>query len=346
VNDHDFPDPIPTIRWLDGAVRILDQRLLPRREVYRDLRTVGELIQAIRTLAVRGAPALGIAGAYGVALAAMEAIAEGKNPLSEARRCGAVLARSRPTAVNLSMGVERALHAVSHLDAVSDRGETAERLVEAGTALLEEDLESSRRMARYGLSLIPKGRPVLTHCNTGGLATAGLGTALAVIRHAAERGRIGEVFVDETRPLLQGGRLTLWELRRAGIEARLICEGAAAWTIRRFGVGSILVGADRIAANGDTANKVGTYGLALIAHAQQIPFFIVAPATTFDRSVPDGSAIPVEERSARELLSTSGWGRETGADAYTPAFDVPPADLISAWITDRGVVRPPFDRWL
>jgi methylthioribose-1-phosphate isomerase len=197
-------------------------------------------------------------------------------------------------------------------------------------------------MAEHGIKLIPQGRPVLTHCNTGGLATAGLGTALAVIQLAAARGRIPEVLVDETRPLLQGGRLTLWELKRASIPARLLCDGAAAWALRSLNVGCVLVGADRVARNGDTANKVGTLGLALASEASGVPFYVVAPRSSFDPHIPDGGGIPVEERPAREVLRASGWRQIEEADAFNPAFDVTPAQAITAWITDVGVERPPF----
>ncbi len=335
--------PLPTVRWAAHAVRILDQRSLPRRESFLDLRDPAALIRAIRALAVRGAPALGIAGAYGVALAAAAALRRGKDPGRAARRAGPRIAAARPTAVNLSLGVRLALERLGAAEAEGLAGEAlVESLKGTGDMMLEADLAASRAMARNGAPLIPEGRPVLTHCNTGGLATGGLGTALAVILAAAAEGRVPEVLVDETRPLMQGGRLTLWELKRAGIPSRLICDGAAAHALRHLGAGCVLVGADRVAANGDTANKVGTYGLALAARSAETPFYVVAPWTSFDPSVPDGGAIPIEERGEEEILRASGWTAGDGARAYNPAFDVTPAGLITAWITDRGVLRPPF----
>lgn len=330
------PKPIPTIRWSAEAriVRILDQRRLPRREEYVEIHTPSQMIAAIRSLAVRGAPALGIAGAYGVALAAYRALEAGKDPRRAVSRAARLVSKARPTAVNLRYGVEAATR-------LAASGEV-DHLERAGDLLLEEDLAASRAMAAHGLPLVPEGKRVLTHCNTGGLATGGLGTALAVIRLAAIRGRTPEVLVDETRPLLQGSRLTLWELRRDGIPARVIPDGAAAWAIRRLDVGCVMVGADRIAANGDSANKIGTYGLALAAAAHGIPFFVVAPTPTFDPRIPDGEAIPIEERSPEEVLRVGGWRRGDSVDAFNPAFDVTPAALIRAWVTEEGVVHPPF----
>lgn len=332
----DEPKPIMTIRWSaeERSVRILDQRRLPQRETYLEIRTPAQMITAIRSLAIRGAPALGIAGAYGVALAAHRAIDAGADPRHAVLRAAKRLSVARPTAVNLRRGVETAtrLAASGPLD----------RLQRAGDRLLEEDLAASRSMAEHGLPLVPEGRRVLTHCNTGGLATGGLGTALAVIRLAALRGRIPEVLVDETRPLLQGSRLTLWELRRDGIPARAIPDGAAAWAIRRLDVGCVMVGADRIARNGDTANKIGTYGLALAAAAHGIAFYIVAPTTTFDLGMPDGDTIPIEERSPQEVLRAAGWRRTDEGTAFNPAFDVTPARLIAGWVTEKGVLSPPF----
>lgn len=336
-------EPIPTILWSGEAVKILDQRQLPRRELYLTIETPRALIGAIRSLAIRGAPALGIAGAYGAALAAARACRDGRDPRSAVKAAASKIAGARPTAVNLAYGVDRALAEVKRHFEKGGRGDDLPRtLSDVGDKLLAEDLESSRRMAQYGAELIHEGSTVLTHCNTGGLATGGLGTALAVIRLAAARGTIHEVLVDETRPLLQGGRLTLWELNRYQIPARLLCDGAAAWAMRRLSVAGVLVGADRVAKNGDTANKVGTLGLALAAKASAIPFYVVAPRTSFDPETPDGASIEIEERDPSEVLSASGWKKSCGACAFNPAFDVTPADLITAWITDRGVERPPF----
>ncbi|MBM3288188.1 MAG: S-methyl-5-thioribose-1-phosphate isomerase, partial [Candidatus Eisenbacteria bacterium] len=295
------------------------------------------------SLAIRGAPALGVAGAFGVALAAREAIRLGRDPVRACRRAAAKLAGARPTAVNLSWGVSRAIERLSAMESARAGPKALlASLVEVGEGLIEEDLEASRRMARHGAPLVPAGRPVLTHCNTGGLATAGLGTALAVAREAFAAGRIPGVVVDETRPLLQGGRLTMWELRRWGIPARLICDGASAWAIRSLHVGAVLVGADRIAANGDTANKIGTLNLALAARASRIPFLVVAPSSSIDPETPRGDGIRIEERDGAEILRASGWPRGEGASAFNPAFDLTPSELVTAWVTERGVERPPF----
>lgn len=338
----DRPEPVPTIRWAGGVVRIIDQRRLPRVESQIELRTPAELARAVRVLAVRGAPALGIAGAYGLALAALRAEEAGRDPLVAARRWAPRLAEARPTAVNLAAGVAAAISSLAGVDP-GRPGAVVRTLCEAGDRMLRDDLEFSRLMAIHGAPLIPAGRPVLTHCNTGGLATAGGGTALAVIWRAWRDRGVPFVLVDETRPLLQGGRLTMWELRRWGVPARLICDGAAAWAIRRYDAGAVLVGADRIAGNGDTANKIGTLGAALAAKQAGIPFIVVAPRTSFDLTIPQGDAIPVEERSPDEILAASGWRPAAGEAAFNPAFDVTPAGLISAWVSERGVETPPFE---
>jgi len=335
-------DPIPTIRWVDGAVRILDQRRLPRVEIERDLRTPAELIRAIRSLAVRGAPALGIAGAFGVALAAAARSGDAAAFIPSIRDSSQRIADCRPTAVNLAWGVARAL---ARLDGWAARGtgpELVELLRGVGEEMLAEDLDASRRMAEHGAPLLPAGKAVITHCNTGGLATGGLGTALAVVRAAHARQGIREVLVDETRPLLQGGRLTLWELGKAGIPARLICDGASGWAMRRLDVGCAVVGADRIAVNGDTANKIGTLNLALAARALGVPFYVVAPTSSFDSSLPTGEGISIEERDGGEVLRASGWLEKDGRRAFNPAFDVTPAAWINGWVTERGVLQPPF----
>jgi methylthioribose-1-phosphate isomerase len=339
-------EPIRTIRWVDGAVRIIDQRRLPRVEREIDLRTPGELIRAIRSLAVRGAPALGIAGAYGVALAAA-VLAAGQgahaDPVPAIRRSARRIATCRPTAVNLSMGVDRALKVLSRWRPEPGVGTNlVEVFRQVGERMLEEDLEASRRMAVHGAPLVPAGQAVVTHCNTGGLATGGLGTALAVVRAAHAAQGIREVLVDETRPLLQGGRLTLWELARWGVPARLMCDGASGWALRRLGVGCVVVGADRIAVNGDTANKVGTLNLAMAAHSLGVPFYVVAPSSSFDSTLASGEGIEIEERSAGEVLAASGWRNDAAVRAFNPAFDVTPAAWITAWVTEKGVQSPPF----
>jgi len=347
---------LETVRWRDGRVRILDQTLLPGAEVYPELGTVEEVCGAIRTLAVRGAPAIGVAGALGLALAARELEPTGRSLPDlwrEFLAAHARLAAVRPTAVNLRWALDR----------VRDRCETALGELAAagpadregalaclrtvslreGEAILEEDLALSRAMAGHGFPLLPAAGTVVTHCNTGGLATAGGGTALGVVMEAAGRGKRLFVCVDETRPLLQGARLTAWELARAGIPFAVQCDGAAAWRMKTRRVDAVLVGADRVAANGDTANKLGTFSLALAAREFGVPFWVVAPRSSFDLSVASGEQIPIEERAEDEVLC---WGgvRSTpeGARAWNPAFDVTPAALISGWITERGVERPPF----
>jgi len=334
---------LETVRWRDGAVRILDQTRLPREEAYLELRTVDALIDAIRTLAVRGAPAIGVAGGLGVALSA--AAFEGDDP---ARLCAHVdasaarIAAARPTAVNLRWACERTRGA-ARAAGPGEAGEIRARVLAEALAILEEDLALSASMARHGVALLPDEGRVITHCNTGGLATAGGGTALGVVLEACRRGKRLFVHVDETRPLLQGARLTAWELARAGIPFAVQCDGAAAWRMQTGAVDAVLVGADRIAANGDTANKVGTLGLALAAQAYGVPFYVVAPRSSFDLTLADGEAIPIEERDSSEITEWQGvtWC-PPGTPAWNPAFDVTPARLIRGWVTELGVERPPF----
>ncbi len=315
-------DPIPpTIEWREGAVRMIDQRLLPGELVFVEARTVDELCHAIRTLAVRGAPALGVAGAMGMALAAVT----GEAPDDAAGR----IVATRPTAVNLAWGVARGLQA-------------ADPVAEA-IRLAADDVDRNRRLGAHGASLVPDGGRVLTHCNAGALACAGYGTALGVIRAAAEAGRRPSVWVDETRPVLQGSRLTAWELDRLGIPATLVADVMAGSLMGGGEVDCVVVGADRIAANGDVANKVGTYGLAVLAHHHRIPFYVAAPMSTIDSTCPTGADIPIERRSGDEVTSMDGHLiAPAGFAAENRAFDVTPAALITAIITEDGVLRPPF----
>lgn len=314
-------DPVPpTIAWADDHVRLVDQRRLPGELRILEVRTVEQLCEAIATLAVRGAPALGAAGAMGVALAAI-----GGHPAAEA---GAALIATRPTAVNLAWGVGRALAA-------------ADPVAEA-VALAATDLAVNRAMGDAGLALLGPGERVLTHCNTGSLACVGWGTALGVVRAAHEAGRRPSVWVAETRPLLQGSRLTAWELGRLGIPHRIVVDAAAASLMGAGLVDAVMVGADRIAANGDVANKVGTYAHAVAAHHHGVPFYVVAPTSTWDPSCPDGAAIPIERRSPEEVLEVGGTRvAPAGSEAENPAFDVTPAGLVSAWVTELGVHRAP-----
>ncbi len=311
-------DPIPpTIAWLDGGVRMIDQRRLPGRLVFLHAVTVEELCEAIRTLAVRGAPALGVAGAMGVALASVVG-----DDLDEA---AARLVATRPTAVNLAWGVARALAA-------------DDPVVEA-VAMAAEDVARNRRLGAHGAALLPAGARVLTHCNAGALACAGFGTALGVIRSAD----VGHVWVDETRPLLQGARLTAWELDRLGIPATVIPDVRAGSLLAEGRVDCVVVGADRIAANGDVANKVGTYPLAVVARHHGVPFYVAAPTSTVDLGCRSGADIPIERRAGAEV-SDLGGTRVTpiGVEAENMAFDVTPAALVTAIVTEEGVLTAPY----
>jgi methylthioribose-1-phosphate isomerase len=315
-------EPIPpTIAWHDGAVRMIDQRRLPGELVQLDVATVEELCDAIRTLAVRGAPALGVAGAMGMALAAET----GMDPDKAAE----LICATRPTAVNLAWGVAL--------------GRAASDPVAEATRVAEEDVARCRRLGAHGAGLVPEGGRVLTHCNAGALACAGYGTALGVIRAAAEQGRRPAVWVDETRPVLQGARLTAWELDRLGIPATLVADGMAAGLMAAGEVDCVVVGADRIAANGDVANKVGTYGLAVLAAHHHIPFYVAAPTSTVDLDCPDGDAIPIEQRPAEEVTTVAGQRiAPAGTKVDNRAFDVTPAALVTAIVTEEGVARAPY----
>ncbi len=337
--------PVRTIAWLGGSnghVRLLDQTLLPAEVVYRDCRTVEEIWEAIRTLRVRGAPAIGIAAAMGVVLG-MQKITAGE-PGSYGQRLKEVTAylrTSRPTAVNLFWALGRVERKVQPFLENLSPSQLTQKLLDEALAIEEEDRAMCRAIGRFGSALIQEGQGVLTHCNAGGLATADYGTALAVMFAAAEQGRKFCVFAGETRPLLQGARLTTWELQQRGIDVTLICDSMAAQVMREGRVHLVITGADRIAANGDTANKIGTYGLALLAGAHGIPFYVAAPSSTFDLSLPTGDAIPIEQRDPREI--THGLGRAIapkGVKVYNPAFDVTPARLITGIITEKGLIQP------
>jgi methylthioribose-1-phosphate isomerase len=335
---------IQAVRWSpDGdGVRIIDQRRLPEECVERDLRTLDEVCDAIATLAVRGAPAIGIAAAMGLVAAltahrgdAPEAFA------AHVRDHAARIRATRPTAVNLPWAIDRMVAAAA--GAVEPPAVLDLLRVEA-TRILDEDREMCRRIGEHGLELIPDGARVLTHCNAGALATGGIGTALAPLYLAAAAGRRVEVLVDETRPLLQGSRLTAWELSRAGIAVTVLADNMAASLMRAGRVDLCIVGADRIAANGDVANKIGTYGVAVAAHHHGLPFYVAAPASTFDPDTPDGDAMLIEQRAEAEVVC--GFGRRTapeGVGVHNPAFDVTPAALVTAIVSDRGVHHAPYD---
>ncbi|HEU0196662.1 MAG TPA: S-methyl-5-thioribose-1-phosphate isomerase [Nevskiaceae bacterium] len=313
--------------WEGNALRLLDQRRLPLEEQWVVCGTAAQVAEAIRGMVVRGAPAIGIAAAYGVVLAARAGEARGSTL--------ALLGAARPTAVNLAWALAR-------MGARWKAGVAAALLLDEAKAIHAEDVVMNLRMAEAGAQLIQPGSTVLTHCNTGALATGGHGTALGVIRTAWAEGRLAAIYHTETRPWLQGARLTAWELHKDGIPARMIADSAAAHLMRTHRVDWVIVGADRIAANGDTANKIGTYQLAVSAHAHGTRFMVVAPTTTFDRDCPTGGAIPIEERSAEELTQLRGVPlAPLGTDAYNPVFDVTPATLIDAIVCERGVVHNP-----
>jgi methylthioribose-1-phosphate isomerase len=334
------PDTIRPIRFDDGRLHLLDQRLLPaeaRENAYDDAEAVA---RAIRDMVVRGAPAIGIAAAFGVVLAChrvRDSNSAAWRPAVDAAMDQ--LAASRPTAVNLFWALDR-MRAV--IDGCPSIAEACSATLTEAHAMLQADIAANRRMGATGAALIEPGRAVLTHCNTGSLATGGFGTALGVIRSAWGEGRITGIFADETRPWLQGSRLTAWELLRDGIPVQLLCEGAAASLLRSGRVGWVIVGADRIAANGDTANKIGTYGLALLARAHGVGFMVVAPRSTIDFEIAEGTEIPIEMRPESEVLGLDGHPvAAPGARAWNPAFDVTPASLIDVIVTDHGAVHRP-----
>jgi len=337
-----FPDAggIRPYRYRDGVLQLLDQRLLPTREVWLDYRDYLEVAEAIRTMVVRGAPAIGIAAAFGAWFGARDIQAEDYDGFcQEFDQLCAVLAATRPTAVNLCWALERmkSLIRANH-DQPTVNLKIA--LEYEALAIAEEDLRLNRAMGRHGAALLADGARILTHCNAGALATGGFGTALGVIRAAVAAGKNLSVYADETRPWLQGARLTAWELQRDGIPVTLICDNMAGWLMAKGEIDGVIVGADRIAANGDTANKIGTYSVAVLAKEHGIPFYVAAPTSTVDLTLVDGSLIPIEERSPREVthLGEQRLAPE-GVAVCNPAFDVTPARLISAIITEHGVAR-------
>ncbi len=330
------------LTWSDGHLRLLDQTRLPSEEVWLTLADHQQVATAIRSLQVRGAPAIGVAAAYGLALAAARSEASDREALlADLRSAAKDLEATRPTAVNLSWALERAMSAA---EGASD-AESARRAVEAeAERIQQEDVEANRRLGGLGAELLPESSTVLTHCNAGALATAGYGTALGVVRAAVEQGKRVGVVATETRPLLQGARLTTWELARDGIDCTLIVDSAAGALMRRGGVDVVVVGADRIVANGDTANKIGTYALALLASEHGLPFYVAAPTSTVDLSLADGDGIPIEERAPDEVAEVAGRRvAPEGVSVANPAFDVTPHRLVTAIITERGIARAPYD---
>ena len=334
---------VQAISWTpSGAIRIIDQRALPDSEIERELESAESVADAIRTLQVRGAPLIGIAAAMGLVTGTRDLRSAPRAAfLHKLSQLAALLGASRPTAVNLRWALERMMRVAD--SAPGDGAALWERLLAEANAIWEEDRAMCRRIGEHGLPLLTDGANVLTHCNTGALATGGIGTALAPIYLAHEQGRRVHVYMDETRPLLQGSRLTAWELMHAGIPCTLITDGTAASLMRQAKVDIVLVGADRICANGDFANKIGTYGLAVLARHHGVPFYSAAPWSTVDVSLADGDLIPIEQRAADEVTTLAG--RAIAPDrvpVLNPAFDVTPARFVTGFITDRGIVQPPF----
>lgn len=333
--------------WNEGGnVFIIDQTVLPTEHKVLEIRTVGEMWEAIKTLRVRGAPAIGIAAAFGVWLAIKPSSSSDSLPLSQAiENACKYLATSRPTAVNLFWALDR-IRQVAHANADMPPTQLKFRILQEAELMIEEDNQACLSIGRHGASLLKDGDQVLTHCNAGGLATAQFGTALAPVYYAVENEHKHiSVFVDETRPLLQGARLTAWELQRANISATLICDNMAGSVMKRGWIQAVIVGTDRVARNGDFANKIGTYGVAVLAREHKIPFYVAAPLSSIDLDVPNGDAIPIEEREAEEIRSLAGQQiAPTGIKVFNPAFDVTPHEYVTAFITERGIVRAPFDQ--
>ena len=327
------------VLWRDDRLYLLDQRVLPQREVFIACPDVQTTAQAIRAMVVRGAPAIGIAAAYGIVLAARDRFAQAPARWREALQSDLqTLAAARPTAVNLFWAIAR----LRDLAAGLGPGDPLPALLAEARAIHAQDHADNRRMGEFGASLIAGPTSVITHCNTGGLATGGWGTALGVIRSAYAAGKISMVFADETRPWLQGARLTAWELARDDIPVKLMADSAAAARMASGGVSWVIVGSDRIAANGDVANKIGTYGLAVAARHHGVRFMVAAPTSTIDMNTPDGSAIPIEERPADEVLQCAGQRTTAqGIGAWNPVFDVTPAGLVDAIVTERGIIERP-----
>jgi len=334
---------IAPVRWETDRLILVDQTVLPEREIERDYRSWQEVGAAIRTLVVRGAPAIGVAAAFGVVLAARAShAATFDGLLADLETAIKGLAATRPSAVKLFWAVDRMRQAVIASRALPLDAMRARLLAEA-QAIRDEDIAANRAMGAHGAALVPPNARILTHCNAGALATAGYGTALGVVRAAHAQGKVALVWVDETRPVMQGSRLTAWECVREGIPHRLIADVAAASVMARGEVDLVVTGADRIAANGDTANKIGTYSLAVLAAHHRVPFYIAAPVSTIDPSIASGAQIPIEERDASEVRRVGGQQTAPSASpVFNPAFDVTPAGLIAAIITERGVVRPPY----
>ncbi len=332
--------------WDQGTLKLLDQSVLPRETRVVVCATADEVADAIRTMKVRGAPAIGAAAAYGLVLAAQTAPVDPATLQAHLDAAARMLLSTRPTAVNLRWAVERMLAVPARMPRGS-RADLVEALLAEAHRIAEEDVRTNRALGAHGAALIRTGERILTYCNTGSLATVDYGTALGIIRTAHEQGKHIHVLVSETRPVLQGARLTAWEVLRYGIPATLIADNAAGWLMRQGLIDRVIVGADRVAANGDTANKIGTYGLAVLARAHEIPFLVAAPLSTVDFRTPDGTAIPIEERRPEEVTHVAGVRvAPEGMTAANPAFDITPHHLITAIVTEAGVAMPPYTRSL
>ncbi len=335
---------LPTLYWKNDQLYLIDQRFLPTRIVYRICRSCEDVVNSIREMTVRGAPAIGISAAFGMVIEAKSARLAGADQEELQKRikeAGIKLINARPTAVNLSWAVERM---IKQLESNQHLGpdELLDVLEQEALSIYKEDIENNRLIGRYGAKLVPNRANILTHCNAGALATGGYGTALGIIRAAQELGKGIHVYIDETRPLLQGARLTAFELYHEGIPATLITDNCAGYLMSRGSIDLIITGADRIASNGDTANKIGTYSLAVLADYHQIPFYIAAPLSTIDQSISNGNEIIIEERCCKEITHFESQPVVAeGVEAFNPAFDITPAELITAIITEKGVIRKP-----
>lgn len=332
--------PVETITWKNNKIRLIDQSKLPEELIYRDIDDIETLGEAIKSLRIRGAPAIGIAGALGIALAAYNYSGKSSNGLWEqVQKAGDFLRTTRPTAVNLFWALDR-MNGIIRINLQKSIRELKKIILKEALAILEEDKKICRKIGENGARLLSDPATVLTHCNAGGLATADYGTALGVIYAAVAMGKKIKVFADETRPLLQGSRLTAWELQNSGIEVTVLCDSAAGYVMQQKKIDCVMVGADRIAANGDTANKIGTFTLAVLANHHKIPFYIAAPVSTFDFSLKSGSQIPIEQRSGDEILKSFNTPTgPPGVEVYNPAFDITPHNFISAYITEQGVFQ-------
>ena len=333
-----------TIKWIgdvDGHLRLLDQTKLPTETTFLECETPEDVYGAIKRLSVRGAPAIGVSAAYGIIVGLRDVIQADRATFDQQfNKVCTYLAESRPTAVNLFWAIDR-MQKLAKSESQLDPTAMRKRLLEEARIIDAEDREMCDAIGRFGAELIPQGAGVLTHCNTGALATAGMGTAFSVLYSAHKQGKNIHVYADETRPLLQGARLTAWELLQHGIPSTLICDSMAAWVMKEGKIQAVVTGADRIAANGDSANKIGTYSVAVLAKAHNIPFYIAAPSSTFDLSLATGEEIPIEQRDSAEI--THGYGKQTAPleiETYNPAFDVTPAKYIAGLITERGVIQP------